>query len=302
MKKFLFLAVAVCTILASCSKSEDPVNPTPDPKPEAQSKIPIKLSIGDYTKANDSAFENGDKVGIYVVNYNNTTPGTLANSGNHVNNMQFTYNGSAWNPQTAIYWKDKTTNADFYAYYPYGTPSNVSAYTFATKADQSSEANYWASDFLWGKATNVTPTENAVPITTNHVFSNILIYLKAGDGFTNETLAAAVEAVKVTNVKTSATINLTTGVATASGNTTEVKPWKVGEYYRAMIVPQTVAAGTNLITVTVGGVDYVMATAATFVANKQHKFTVTINKTSGGVNIGIGGWDSDGEEYEGSAE
>jgi hypothetical protein len=40
----------------------------------------------------------------------------------------------------------------------------------------------------------------------------------------------------------------------------------------------------------------------TFKAGKQHKFTVTLNKSSNGVNIGIGGWTEDEEDYGGDAE
>ena len=126
--------------------------------------------------------------------------------------------------------------------------------------------------------------------------------MEAGNGFTAETLAAATKSVTIKNIKTAATINLATGVATATGDVTTVTPWNVGEYYRAMIVPQTVADGTDLITVNVDGVDYTLASGATFVANKQHKFTVTVNKSAGGVDIGIGGWDTDDNEYGGSAE
>lgn len=304
MKKLFILAATVCTILSSCSsKSEAPEpTPTPEPTPQEQAQIPINLSIGNYTRANDTAFENGDKVGIYVVNYNGSTAGTLAASGNHVNNMQFTFGGSAWTPASAIYWKDQTTHADFYAYYPYSASASTSAHSFSVQTDQSTEANYFASDFLWGKAVNVAPTAEPVAITTNHSFSNILIYLEAGKGFTTETLAAATKSVKIKNIKTAATINLATGVATATGDVATVTPWNVGEYYRAMIVPQTVADGTDLITVNVDGVDYTLASSATFVANKQHKFTVTVNKSAGGVDIGIGGWDTDDNEYGGSAE
>lgn len=303
MKRLLIFAAIVCMALSSCSKGDGPIEkPTPVPTPEEQVKIPINLSVGNYTRANDSAFESGDKVGIYVVNYNGSAAGTLAASGNHVNNMQFSYNGSAWTPASAIYWKDQTTHADFYAYYPYSASANTASHSFSVQTNQSIEANYWASDFLWGKAANVAPTKDAVPITTNHVFSNILIYLKAGDGFTEETLAAATKSVKITNIKASATINLATGVATATGEVTSVTPWNTGLYYRAMVVPQTVTDGTNLITVTVDGVDYTLASGAVFTANKQHKFTVTVNKSTGGVDIGIGGWETDDNEYGGSAE
>lgn len=293
MKKLFFLAATVCTIF-SCSKPEEPII-------EQLSKLPINISIDQITRANDEAFMVGDKVGIYVVNYTGaTTPGTLAASGNHANNVQFELGNSSWSPASPIYWLDKTTKADFYAYYPYSSTSvNTSAHSFSVMADQSTEANYWASDFLWGKTTSA-PTAT-VGITTNHVFSNVLIYLQAGDGFTAETLAATTPSVKINNVKTSATINLATGVATATGDAATITSWNVGEYYRAMIIPQTIANDTSLITVTINGVDYTLKSGATFVANQQHTVTVKVNKSSNGVNIGIGGWGT-GTEYGGDAE
>ena len=304
MKKVFFLIAAVCTILSSCSEGNEPsIDPAPEPTPtpQEQVKIPINLSIGNYTRANDETFINGDKVGLYVVNYNGSTAGTLSASGNHVNNMQFTYSNSAWTPASTVYWLDQTTHADFYAYYPYNASASTTAHPFSVMVDQSTETNYWASDFLWGKASNVTPTKNAVPITANHVFSNILIYLEAGDGFTAEAFAATTKSVKINNVKISAIVNLATGEATAIGGTTSVTPWNVGSYYRAMVVPQTVVDGTNIITITVDGVDYAFAKGFTFKANRQHKFTITINKNVGNIDIGVGGWETDDNDNGGSS-
>ena len=304
MKKLFLCAAVLCSIFTSCSKEEPPVEPTPVPTPEEQVKIPINLSIGNYTKANDTSFENDDKVGIYVVNYSGSTAGILATTGNHVTNMQFKYSGSAWTPSSQIYWADNTTHADFYAYYPYSATPNVAAHPFEVKTDQSAEANYWASDFLWGKATDKAPSNSPVAITTNHVFSNILVYLEAGDGFTAAEFSSATKTVKINGVKTSATINLATGVATATGTATSVTPWNVGEYFRAMVVPQSVSQGVELLTVTINGVEYgvTLATDATFEANEQHKVTAKINKYSNGVNIGIGGWGTGGSDYSGDAE
>ena len=295
MKKLFFIAATVCVILSSCSKSEEPII-------EVSTKTPINLSISQATRANDTTFESGDNVGLDVVNYNGATAGTLATSGNYVDNMKFTYDGSAWTPTSTIYWLDKTTKADLYAYYPYSTPTDVSAHQFSVQTDQSNETNYWASDFLWGKAEGIPPTKNAVPITTNHAFSNILIYLVAGEGFTAETFAAATKSVKINNIKTSATINLATGEATATGNTATVIPWKESDHYRAMVVPQTVTNSVALITVTINDVEYSLKKAITFAPNTQHKATIRINRTSNGVNIGIGGWESDNNDYGGDAE
>lgn len=275
----------------------------PEGKPDDGSvRIPINISMGMWTKVTDAAYEQGDRTGIYVVNYTDSgESGTLVNSGNHVDNMRFTYD-VVWTPDSEIYWKDNVTKADFYCYYPYGTPTDVTACPFSVQADQSSLANYKASEFLWGKATGVSPTVDAVPIITNRSMSNMLIYLQPGNGFTEETFAAASKSVRICNVKTDAAIDLRTGVAVATGTAAEVSPYNEGGYYRALIVPQTVADGMNLITITVDGVDYTFAKGFTFEPNVQHKFTITVNKSGGGVDISIGDWDVDGDDHGGSAE
>ena len=142
MKKIFFLAAAFAAMV-SCSENLEntPVTPATD-------KLPINITTT-LTRATDSAFEAGDKVGIYVVN----EPNTLAASGNHVDNMGFTYS-TKWTPDTEIYWLDKSTKADFYCYYPYAEAASTTAHSFATKVDQSSLANYKASEFLWGKTTS----------------------------------------------------------------------------------------------------------------------------------------------------
>lgn len=292
MKKNLVLA-AVAALMFSCSE-----NPTPEPEPTPQ-PTPEKWAINiatNITRVTDSAFEQGDKVGVYVVN----EPNELAVSGNHVDNMGFTYS-TKWTPDEEIYWKDQTTKAVFYCYYPYGAPNSVTAYKFSTKADQSTLANYKASEFLWGKTDSVSPTESAVPITVNHMFSNALVVVEPGDGFTAESLAASDVAVRICNIKTDASINLTTGAVAVSGAPTSITPLNEGTYYRALIVPQTVEENA-LIIVTVDDVNYTLSKGFTFKANTQHRFTVTVNKVNNGVNIGIGGWEIDDDDNGGSAE
>lgn len=291
MKKMFFLAAIAATIM-SCNNTEESAPVTP---PIDETKIPINISTN-ITRVTDSAFEQGDKVGIYVVN----EPNELASSGNHVDNVGFTYSDK-WTADEEIYWKDQTTKAVFYCYYPYGTPNSITAYKFSTKADQSTLANYKASEFLWGKTGSVSPTESAVPISVNHMFSNALVVVEPGAGFTAESLAASNVEVKICNIKTDASINLASGAVSASGAPTSITPHNEGTYYRALIVPQTVEENA-LIIVTIDGVNYTLTKGFTFKANTQHRFTVTVNKVNNGVNIGIGGWEIDDVDNGGSAE
>lgn len=294
----LSLFASLAMLAVSCSKSSDPPEP---PTPPTKEKIEIKISpTMAESRATDYGFENGDKIGLFVVNYNGSTPGTLKGTGNYVDNMRFTYNGT-WTPDSPIYWQDSTTHADFYMYYPYADVKSVDAYPFAVKADQSTEAAYKASDLLAGKATNVVPTASATQIPVNHVMSRIMIYLEAGNGFTKESLAASEISVKINGVKCNSTVNLATGAATATGDAVTVTPLKADNAYKALVVPQTVAEG-NLITVIVDGRAFNLKKAFTFAAGKSHKFTVTLSKTSNGVNVNINPWGDDGNDNGGTAE
>ncbi len=55
------------------------------------------FGVQDIARATDVTFEAGDKIGLYVVNYDGQQAGDLQNTGNHVNNMRFVYN-SSWTP------------------------------------------------------------------------------------------------------------------------------------------------------------------------------------------------------------
>ena len=293
MKKLLTLA-AVAALMFSCSENPTPEpEPTPTPPP-TQEKWAINISTS-ITRATDTSFENGDKVGIYVVNQ----PNTLKATGNHADNIGFTYSGS-WSAATTIYWKDETTKADFYCYYPYASSiSNVEAYPFAVKADQSSVANYKASDFLWGKTTGVAPTKDAVGITVKHAMSTVIVELVAGNGYTAEDMASAT--VAICGLKTNSTINLASGVVTATGDVAEITPMVETDYRRALVVPQSVS-NADLIKVTIGDKVYTLNQSIEFKSGKQHTCTLTVERTNQGINIGIDGWETEGDDFGGTVE
>lgn len=297
-KVLLQCSLAASLALMACNEKDEPVKPGN----ETPKKIEIKINPSvDDSRASDYGFDTGDCIGLYVVNYNNGTPGVLSDFGNHVDNMRFTYNGS-WTPDSPIYWLDNTTHADFYLYYPYASNvSSVSAYPFTVAADQSAESAFKASDFLSARATNLVPTAQAISLGASHVMSRITIKLAAGNGFTAESLAQADIAVKIHAVKTKAEINLATGAVKATGGAVAVTPFRTEGVYKAIIVPQSIAEG-DFITVTANGRDFTFKKAFTFESGKNHQFTVTLNKTSNGVNVNINPWADDGTDNGGIAE
>lgn len=295
IKTFAALAIAAALCLA-CKGTSDP-----EPAPVVE-RIPINISTtmpdaAAPTRATDFGFQSGDKVGLYVVNL----PGTLASSGNHADNVPFTFSGSAWSSETQLYWKDDSTAADFYCYYPYSASvSDVTAYSVQVAADQSADDAYSGSDFLWGKRENVSPTPDPVQLTVNHITSRLKVVLKAGDGWTDADVAAA--GVSITGVKTAGRFSLRDGSISLTGDAVEVKPHSEGDcVFKAYMLPQTVT-DSPLVKIAVGDRQYVLDTTITFVSGKEHTCTVTVKRTSEGINIGIGAWETDDIDYGGTVE
>ena len=118
------------------------------------------------TRVNDNGFCDGDVMGVYIVDYDGGTPGTLKASGNRGDNVRHTFDepNYRWNSAYDLYWKDKHTHIDVYGYYPFADPESVDDYQFEVKRDQSKPSEngemggYEASDFLWGKVADVAPT------------------------------------------------------------------------------------------------------------------------------------------------
>lgn len=306
MKPYFLIGILSTYLFACCSS--DSVNETvlPTPPTPPSEKLPINISTSVSSRATDLAFEVGDKIGLYVVNHNaDGSAAALQVSGNHVDNMQYTYH-STWTPATQTYWIDNSTHADFYLYYPYTSSiTSIDAMPYSVKANQSQLSDYKAGDLMIGKTIDVAPTQSFVKIEAKHVMSQMTINLVAGNGFTDATLAAAKISVKVNKLKTKATANLATGAVTAIGDDTDIIPYKVANNsYKAIVVPQLVGEG-NLITINVDGRDFNLPKTSNFTgfeAGKKHNFNVTLSKTSNGVNVNITKWEDDGNDYGGTAE
>lgn len=242
------------------------------------------------TRVNDSGFCDGDVIGVYIVDYNGNTPGTLLPSGNRGDNVRHTFdeNANKWNSAYDIYWKDKHTPIDVYGYYPYGSPESIDAYPFTVERDQSTISEggamggYEASDFLWGKVENVAPTTNVIRLPMKHRMANARITLVEGTGFASGEWAQTEKNILVANLVREATINLADGTVTPTGGIekTATVPSNNGNEWRAIVIPQTVQAGTTLFSITVGGTPYKFTKNEdlTYVAGKMNNFTIRVDK------------------------
>lgn len=252
---------------------------------------------------NDTAFEDGDRAGLYVVNRINGKMESLLPSGNHIDNMRFTYHGT-WTPSQPIYWMDEQTKADFYLYYPYSSEMDDPRYwTVNVPTDQSTEAAMLQADVLVGRAFNVAPASQAVELKARHMMSRLTITLQASQGMTEEKLREADLKVLVNGLITEATVNIATALATASGTERhDIQACQTDALtFTVTAVPQEVTDGA-FITIMVNGDRYTLRRAVTLKQGTWHHATVKVGAANGNIGVTIGGWTIDNTDYGGTAQ
>lgn len=211
MKKVFLLATAAA-IMAGCQTEKVEL-----PVPELVKIVPV------VTKATDVNFENGDKVGVTIMQ------GETA----YATNELLTYGDNVFSG-TLKWYPEALTPSTITAYYPYASAGAPSSFTVAT--DQTK--GYTASDLIAGKKEDVTPSVNAIVVPFKHMLTKISLEI-------DNQSQANIASVELRGSKTTADVDLTamTAVASESSAVETVKAFKVTEnaLYSAIVVPQTVA-------------------------------------------------------------
>lgn len=292
--------------------------------PEGAVAISLDGSIvQEATKVNAGGFETGDGLGLYAVNYtdNNRTPGTLLVEGNQADHVKYVFDEGAWKwtPVRGVYYKDVNTNVDLYVFYPHAEPDAIEDWNFEVKKDQSSAktstvlGGYEASDFLWAKAENIAPTEAKIKVKLEHKMACAEVVLEQGDGFEADDFQRIEKTVLATGTTRKASINLATGSVAPIGSaqaTGIVTSLQTDGLFRAIVVPQTVSAGTPLFSITIDGVAYKFSKDAdfTYESGKVSRFTIKVDRKSptGEYELSLSDlqivpWTEDRNTYEGEA-
>ena len=145
----------LCILLAACS---DSLFDGDGGKLTGEDRIQLSGSIEQLslTRVGDNCFCDGDVMGVYVVDYNGGTPGTLKPSGHRCDNVrQPTTSG---NPPTTYTGKTSTLTSTFTATIPSPTPrasTTISLRCRKTRAALPSTAR-WAATRQTRRSTKPT--------------------------------------------------------------------------------------------------------------------------------------------------
>lgn len=250
-------------------------------------RTPINLTSSVATRSisqniQDTQIAAGVQVGVFA-----QSGGTAIENGD---NNALTADGTGGLSGTTMYFPEEG-DVSIYAYAPYNSNWNgqLSANNeFTVQTDQSSDANYCASDLMIGvPSTNPVPsTTEAVQLNFKHKLTKLNINFNVGTSGIN--LQGAT--VKVKNVKTTATVNIETGTVTESASpapadiTAAVFDAEATTFTASVIfVPQTITTNVAFVEVTTTSAGVFTAQLSqdvTFEGGK--KYTYTAQFTGGG--------------------
>lgn len=283
-----FIIMLLFAVTVACQRGSDELQGV------NLSGVPIVLTTRAAGNENP-VFTNDDRMGMFV-----TTAGVeLTTAGNLYANAVLTLGEGGWTGGAMYY--PNTSNVDIYAYFPYRAEvTDIKAFAATVGADQSVAGAYKKSDFLWAKIENRAKTEGELALALKHRMSKAEVRLIAGAGITDDYLKTVV-AVKLLHLRTTAIADLSTGEVSVADEAVDmtVTAASAGDFlWMAIIVPQTLPAGTDAIEITMADGTkrlYRLDNEITYQPGKVKHFDITVSNEALTVSVvSIEEWTSDG--------
>ena len=283
----LFLLTIAATFVLGCNKIEIP---------NMEDGV-MRFQI-DYptTKATETAFEAGDKIGVYIASYEGGKAQALQLGGNYKTNNPVIYDGVKWTADPMIYWDENIEKYNVYAYYPFTIPTSVDEMPFSVALDQrvaetqDALSAYEASDFLYASSKGVTSAGGDVKLLFKHKMSKLTVNIVKGEDYEGDIPATAT--VYIHSTVPDCFIDLATGdvVKNQRSQAKTIIAKQVDEdSHTAIIVPQMLTNKKPLIEIIFKDVSYMVESKFQFKSGTHHVINITMNRNPDKVKIEIGG-------------
>ncbi len=326
MRKTAFIYLPIlATMLTGCMT--EVIDTSPKKEDIGLTAGPVPISLTTAVEVQQEGNDDGSKTGtrttstalqstqfasgetIYVYFPTNVTVGTTTSESSTT--YQTTNASGATTPATQPYMNSNIQTADIHAYYP--SSHRQDATTFSVQTDQTGDANYKASDLMYA-TTSVTKTAAATvtgSLTFSHRMAKIIVTATADTGKG----VSAVTKVRIIGGYRTATIAtpLSCAMKTDDGFSNQLSTSSAITLYdnstgaasvscAGLIPPQTIAAGTAFLEVTVNTAGGLTGTATysisaggkTLATGNAYTCTLSINLSSIGTTTDITNWGNGG--------
>lgn len=245
-----------------------------------------RVTLNPEARLQELQIESGQELSLYITPSGNTTELLYAN-------VNIIANGSGGFTAQTMYYPIDGRNIDLYAIHPYSaTASLTNAVDFAISADQYIQKNYLNSDLLHATAMNKPRSGDPISMVFSHKLSKIDFTIVSNDVDID---LAILNGVQVLNTRPATTINMINGnISPATGNVVSVDAY--GAYgspearnsvtgIHAIIVPQTIPAGTQLFRIIVGRQSYIYTTTEEIEFESGLQYSNTLTITAGQITL-----------------
>lgn len=261
----IVIAFAAMSLFGACTKEN---------RGESDNNTVVKISS---TKASGTTWATGDTVGLFMFNSTTTTISNGAANKGHTIAESGTFVPVS---KDTIYYP-KSGKVDFAAYFPYISMLSETTYPI----NVSNQSSPVALDLMYTTSVDTNPTgldkkSGTVHLAFSHKLTKLIINTTAGAGITASEIASM--SVKIKDMNTTASFDLSTGTISTGVNPADITPLTVvaGSKYEAIILPANFAAGELIIEFSVAGTVQKWSVAATiFNSNEQHIYNVVVGKS-----------------------
>lgn len=314
MKK-LFILTAAAFTFAACSNDSDKATTIQN------NDSAIRLTTGMVTRGTNQDIQstqmaNGQSAWVIftasVTPDNETTTTGEAGKWETTNNTAsaaYTADGAGTLSTTSVTkWPKGTAGTETVSIKAFAPFTALPSGDQTVAANQTTDANYLASDYLFGQAAAFgnSAIQNPVLVTFDHMLAKVIVNVTAADA------SVSVSGAKVVfgdpssnNVELAYSINTTTGAVSApasnnAGSIVMADAVAADGKCAAIVVPQTIANAQKLFTITLGTTTYTytLPAAKTFTGGNVYTYNVSL-RTDGTViilNETINQWTSDTTE------
>lgn len=287
MKKIFYVLIVITHLTVGCENS-DSILVVDD------SVMQIEVLHPSATRATETTFESGDKIGIYATEYSGDVASPLQISGNWANNVATTYDGNIWTPTKKIFWSEN--KMDVYGYYPYMIPTSIDEHLWSVQLDQSTPettdalSGYEASDFLWAKAESVAQKDGDVKLQFKHMCSKLVIKLVKGETFEGDFPDDT--SLYLHSTVPTATINFEKGIVSKYiyGDASPIKARRVSvDTFEVILIPQNIHSRLPFVEIEMNGISYMTYDLFSYLPGVQYSVSITLNSSPEQIEVEIGG-------------